>query len=218
MNQKNTDISNLQPNIWNSNHLSPENEEKLEQSIRKIGVFRPIIVRELGTNSYEILGGQHTWEAAKRIGIKTIPIFNLGKISDEQAKKITLADNARYGSDDIKQLSEILESIGSKEEIASFLPYSELDLDSYFSTKDIDIDAELEDIGELDIPDEEYTEPTTKVAKTHTIMRFKVTNKDAERITALIERTKKRFDYTHEDDLTNAGDSLVQIIFGETND
>src|SRR5690606_13838396 len=86
----------LEANPWNTNMMSPENEAKLEVSIDRNGIFRPIIVREVaGSTKLQVIGGEHRWEIARRKGMAEIPIVNLGPISDEQAKEIGIIDNAR---------------------------------------------------------------------------------------------------------------------------
>ena len=99
------DPVDLEPNPWNTNIVTPENERKLEASIKRLGFFRPVIVREIAKSpnsetGYQILGGEHRAETAVRLGINQIPVINLGPIDDLQAKEIGIADNARYGVDD----------------------------------------------------------------------------------------------------------------------
>lgn len=202
----------LNPNDYNVNVVSPENEAKLDASLKRFGVFKPIVVREVD-GSYEILGGEHRWLSAKRLGMKTVPVVNLGPISDAKAKEISLADNARFGADDSVALAELLKSLPDAEHIGDFLPFTEADLRSVFSSS-----IALDDLEDLDLDEsfdktEESDEPApAREAKTHTVMRFKVLLADAEAITAKIERTKKTYGYTAEDALTNAGDALVQLL------
>ena len=211
-----TDPDNCRPNTWNTNLVSPENEEKLAKSIELLGLFKPIVVRELydeeTDTSFEILGGEHRWQGAKFLGHIEIPIFNLGAIDDDKAKKIALADNARYGADDTIELAKLLESLGDAGDLQDFLPYSSADLSAIFSSVTIALD-------ELDLP-ESYEEESAapgpapeSAPKTHTIMRFKVPLGDAEKITELIVKVKKRQNFTSSDDLTNAGDALVHQLF-----
>jgi hypothetical protein len=51
------------------------------------------------------------------------------------------------------------------------------------------------------------------VAKTHTIMRFKIAIADSERIAERLAKVQKRQGFTAADDLTNAGDALVHELF-----
>jgi ParB/RepB/Spo0J family partition protein len=209
------DITLLQPNPWNTNFLSPDNERKLDASMRRFGLFKPIVVREIKSDDetyFEIIGGEHRWEAAKRIGLIEVPISNMGLVDDETAKEIMLADNARYGSDDTIALAELLKDMDGADELSNFLPFSDSDIKSIFSASDIALD-------ELDLPEsfekiEEPPEPAAlKAPKTHTILKFKVPLSDAERITDFITRAQKRFGFTDSDEMTNAGDALVHLLF-----
>lgn len=196
----------LHPNPWNTNVCSPDNELKLENSIRRLGMFKPVVVRELADGSLQILGGEHRAQAAARVGLTSIPVVNLGRISDEKAKEIGLIDNSRYGSDDTLQLAELLEGLGTVEELASFMPYAEADLASIFSSVNIALD-------DLDLPDEDEAPklPKEKPVQTHQIMRFKVPVDDVAMVTDLIERVMKVQKFTESDSLANAGDALVFV-------
>lgn len=205
----------LQPNPWNTNFVDPENEERLDNAIDRLGMFKPILVRELDDGTLEILGGQHRAEAAQRKGFDTVPVVNLGKISDNKAKEIGLADNGRYGNDDALMLANLLQSLGTHDDISSFLPYSDGELTSIFDTTSIDID-------ELDLPDDDeeiVTLPKSK-PQTRQLMRFKVPIEDADEVTNQLEMIMKRQGFTESDSLTNAGDALVLILkdYYEKND
>ncbi len=199
------DPNSLTPNPWNTNVVSPDNETKLEESIRRFGMFKPVIVREIG-DKLQIIGGEHRAQVAIRIGLKQIPIVNLGSIDDKKAKELSLVDNSRYGSDDTLQLAELLGELGSIEELSSFMPYAESDLASIFSTTTIALD-ELELPEENDAP-EKLPE---KMLQTHQIMRFKVPVGDVATITDIVERVMKVQKYTEGDSLENAGNALVFI-------
>lgn len=199
----------LTPNRWNTNVVSPEGEQKLEASIERVGMFKPVLVRELNDGTLEILGGQHRSEAARRMGIETIPVINLGKVSDDRAKEISLLDNGRYGSDDALQLAELLESLGGISELSSFMPFSDSEFDSIFSSVNIALD-------DLDLPDsDDIITPKEKPIQTHSIMRFKVPVDDVEGITKLIEQVIKTQKFTESDSLENAGDALVHLLLKE---
>lgn len=202
------DPRSLKPNPWNTNVVSPENDLKIEASIKRFGLFKPIIVRELPSGDLEILGGEHRAKAAQRMGIKKVPIMNLGIISDDKAKEIGLVDNGRYGEDDTLQLSELLQSLGDSDDLLSFLPYTDEDMSSIFSSSSIALD-------ELELPDDDSSIPelpTAPVTPTHQLMRFKVPIADAAKITVLIEKTMKEQGYTMEDSYANAGNALVHLL------
>lgn len=214
----------LRPNTWNSNLVSPENEAKLVESIKQLGMFKPVVVRELpdkktGT-TYEILGGEHRWQGAVLLGMEEIPIFNLGEIDEITAKKVTLADNSRYGADDTAQLAEILEAINADGAIDQILPLTSSDISAIFSSASIALD-ELDELGldeNFETKSKDDEPAPTKAPKTHTIMRFKVANADAEKLTKKIVSTQKAEGFTAADELTNAGDALMHLLFGKTDE
>lgn len=203
--------ASLKPNDFNSNVVSPENEEKLRASIDRFGFTKPIVCRELPDGQLEILGGEHRWKVAGQMSIDEVPIVNLGRVDDKRAREICLVDNGRYGADDAWKLADILKSIGDHDELLSFMPFSDAELASVLSSTSIDLDdLEIDEDEDDDlIPD--TTLPQTKI-QTHQLMRFKVPVEDAERVQKLIERTMKTQGYTESDSLTNAGDALVFLL------
>lgn len=205
----NVPVDALRPNTWNTNHVSPENETKIKASLERFGFVRPIIVRENPSidGEYEILGGQHRWEVAIRMGYTQVPVINLGPIDDKTAKEIGLVDNGRYGEDDTLELADLLQSLGNADELLSFLPYSGDDLDSIFSASDIDLST-------LDMPAGNDAPPDLGLSATPTtqIMRFKVPLEDAGRIERMMEATMKAQGFTGEDSLSNAGNALVHLL------
>lgn len=203
--------SQLRKNPWNTNKVTPENERKIRASLKRNGVFKPIIVREAEEGVYEIIGGQHRWEQAIELGLDKLPVFNLGCIDDKRAKEISLADNARYGTDDTIELAELLKTLDT-DELKDFLPYDESDINEIFSSNIALEELELEEDIETKLETPEDLEPIVKPTKTHVIMRFKVPIADAERITALIATTQKEYGFTEADELTNVGDALVQLL------
>ncbi|MCL2874755.1 MAG: ParB/RepB/Spo0J family partition protein [Betaproteobacteria bacterium] len=204
-------VDALRPNAFNTNVVSPDNESKLEESIRRLGMFKPVIARELHDGTLEIIGGEHRAGAAKRMGIKTVPVINLGRIDDNKAKEISLVDNGRYGTDDTLQLAQLLEELGNADELASFMPYSDNDLATIFASVNIALD-------DLDLPDDEEKAPSLKEKpiQAHQIVRFKIPVDDASWLTSLVEKTMKAQKFTESDSLTNAGDALVYLL-GQAN-
>ncbi|WP_228202313.1 ParB/Srx family N-terminal domain-containing protein [Acinetobacter baumannii] len=50
-------------------------------------MFKPIIVRTLLDGRLQIIGGQHRAMIAKRLGLLTVPVMNLGRIGRSQSKR-----------------------------------------------------------------------------------------------------------------------------------
>jgi ParB-like chromosome segregation protein Spo0J len=200
------EIDAVFPNGFNVNVVSPDNEAKIEASIKRFGFFKPVLCREI-ERRLEIIGGEHRWAAAKRLGYKDVPVINLGEVDDQKAKELCLVDNSRYGADDALQLAELLNDLGSVDELTSFMPYTEGDLASIFSS----VNIELDDL-ELSEIDETASLPKEKPIQTHQVVRFKIPLDDASWLTQLIERTMKVQKFTESDSLANAGDALVHLL------
>jgi len=212
MEQKNVDPKILKRNPWNSNQVSPQNLSKLRKSMSELGFIDPVLVRTLPNGELQILGGQHRTEVAVDLGLRGIPILNLGVIDDIKAKKIGLADNSRYGADEAIQLAKIIEDIGDPD-LTSFLPIQDEDLQRIMRAVDIDLDSL--DIAPAD-DEEPYAPPEDRPerpTKTHDILTFRVTVRDAESIRSLIEKTIKREGLDDgSDDKTLAGSAIAHLL------
>jgi ParB family transcriptional regulator, chromosome partitioning protein len=200
-------VSSRRPNPWNTNLMTVENEAKLDESIKRFGVYKPIVVREHPDGEgFEILGGQHRWEAAQRLGYTEVPIVDVGPISDTTAKEIGLVDNGRYGEDDTLALSRLLKELGT-EDIALFMPYTDSELETILAASSIDID-ELDQLDQTEMPDLSGA----GLGATHQVMRFKVPVEDVAWITSAIERRQREQGFTTEDSMTNAGNAFVDLM------
>lgn len=183
----------LKPNPWNTNKMDRENFEKLKQSLTALACFKPIIVRSLGDN-FEILGGAHRVEAAKELGLETIPIINLGDISDERAKEISLVDNTRYGKDDIELLNKLLDEIDTTL-LESIMP------DEIVELPEIEpFDLEGEGKGEEREEDEYKT------------LHFKYPIDKAEEVEAVLARLAYDKGFKYRDGYTNYPEALYYIV------
>jgi ParB family transcriptional regulator, chromosome partitioning protein len=207
------DPRELKNNPWNTNRMTPQNEAKLDESIKRLSMFKPVVARELEDGSLQILGGQHRSESAIRLGMAEIDVVNLGAISEVKAKEIGLIDNGRYGSDDGLELAKLLEELDAKSDtdLSTFMPYSNLELDQILTSTEIDLDS-----LDMNDPDAEIDVYETKAeqapSQTHQIMRFKVPFDDAQNVQDAINRIMERQDFTGGDSLQNAGDALVHLV------
>jgi ParB-like chromosome segregation protein Spo0J len=208
----------IQPNPWNSNVVSHENEEKLRASIERHGMFKPVIVRELPDGTIESVGGWHRAEQAVELGYAEVPVCDLGQISDEKAKEISLADNARFGIDDTLKLSEILEGL-DQAAMENVLPWTSQDIKALTASLAVDIDdLDLDEPVINDTPEDEQLPAEPKTVKTHQTMRFRNSLQDAAKIANLINQTMQDQGFTKEDDLTNAGDALAFLLLKDDDD
>lgn len=81
---------------------------ELEASIREFGVLQPLLVRPMSDGSYKIVAGERRWRAAKRAGLKEVPVV-VKSLSEEEAAAIALIENLQR-----EDLNAIEEAVGIK--------------------------------------------------------------------------------------------------------
>lgn len=125
--------SRLKPNPWNPNKESEETFAKVKLSLQTNGVVEPPQVRTLPDGSLEIVNGEHRWRAATDLGMEELPVINLGAISDEQAKRLTIITNELRGAPEPVLLAALIKDLNATaplKDLATVLPMSEMELDS----------------------------------------------------------------------------------------
>ena len=137
---KTVDISEVYPNDYNYNEMSPEMVTKEEEAFKRFGVIRSILVRTLAPNYYSIIDGEHRYDILKRSGATKILIRDLGYISDEEAKSLTIVLDEIKGQTDFIKTAELFASIKdyTLEDITSFLPYKPSELQTMIDAIDFD--------------------------------------------------------------------------------
>jgi ParB family transcriptional regulator, chromosome partitioning protein len=71
--------------------ISEEGVAELADSISKVGLLQPIIVRPLG-EGYQIIAGERRWRAARQVGLERVPVRVLSK-SETESLEIALIEN-----------------------------------------------------------------------------------------------------------------------------
>lgn len=66
--------------------------EELAQSIRSNGIIQPLVVRKGPMGEYELIAGERRLRAAKRAGLKQVPVV-IRKSTDREALEIALIEN-----------------------------------------------------------------------------------------------------------------------------
>jgi ParB family transcriptional regulator, chromosome partitioning protein len=54
-------------------HFDEETLADLAASIQQIGVLQPVLARDMGDGSFQLIAGERRWRAARRAGLATIP-------------------------------------------------------------------------------------------------------------------------------------------------
>ncbi|HEY95051.1 MAG TPA: ParB/RepB/Spo0J family partition protein, partial [Dehalococcoidia bacterium] len=91
-------MADIDLNKIETNRLNPRNDfddiriNELADSIKRIGVLEPIIVRTISVDKYEIVVGERRFKAAKKIGLEKIPVI-VKNYSDDEVMEINLIEN-----------------------------------------------------------------------------------------------------------------------------
>lgn len=72
--------------------MSQDALEDLASSIRSQGIIQPIVVRQVGEESYEIIAGERRWRASQLAQLDVIPCI-IKDVPDEAAVAIALIEN-----------------------------------------------------------------------------------------------------------------------------
>lgn len=122
----------VDPNPWNPNEMDAETFQKECRSIKDNGFVDPLTVRPLG-DRWQIIDGEHRWRAAMKEGYLVLPAINLGNISDQRARKLTLIFNELRGRPAPDKLAELVRELARTEALdalAQQLPLNEDELKS----------------------------------------------------------------------------------------
>ena len=85
--------------------MSQDALEDLANSIRSQGVIQPIVVRQIGQESYEIIAGERRWRASQLAQLDVIPCI-IKDVPDEAAVAIALIENIQR--EDLNAMEEAI--------------------------------------------------------------------------------------------------------------
>lgn len=84
-------------------HFDEEALTSLTASIRELGVLQPVLVRDAGDGTYELIAGERRWRAAKRAGLTMIPVV-VRDVNDTTSLEQALVENLHR--EDLNPLEE----------------------------------------------------------------------------------------------------------------
>jgi ParB family chromosome partitioning protein len=88
-------IESLKANPRNPRRTFREEElAELSESIKERGIIQPIVVREAGDGTYEIIAGERRWRAAQRAGLHEVPIA-IVDATDIQSLEFAIIENVQ---------------------------------------------------------------------------------------------------------------------------
>lgn len=152
-------VTDLVKADWNyKSDATPEMLEKLCGSIDKDKSAGVLAVREIEGNKFEVIDGNHRYEAVFHLGWEKVPCENFGDISLADAVTIARRRNHQWFEDDPLAFAGLFKEIVLPEygieELASFMPETEEEMKDLEEMLDFDW-SEFEGEREPDFPVEE---------------------------------------------------------------
>ncbi|MGV2855402.1 DNA methyltransferase [Glutamicibacter sp. AGC13] len=161
-------VNDLKPYAGNARQ---SDMDSIKESVQTHGLYRSIVVRK---TTMEILAGNHTWQAAKELGITHISV-GIIDVDEHTALKIVLADNGTNdkATYDDQALAELLAALDGDLTGTGFIDQDYDDLldalnDADLATQDTDL------LGDPDDAPEPPITPLSKLGDVFTLGRHRV--------------------------------------------
>jgi hypothetical protein len=213
----------LRPHPLNDNKQSEFMFGKLLATIRSEGFAQPIVARSgseagpFADGMLEIVGGEHRWRAAQHLKLASIPVYDLGNVTDQRARKLLVNLNKLHGEADQDALSRLVREIAAvgDTELES-LPFDE---DTLRDMLDCDAEAVLGDAGPGDgiagESDGAVADLGAGVTARDILVILGVKGLNKTELSALIE-TVRQWAYGREDQDVPAWRDLVPLLKSKT--
>jgi len=101
-------------------HFSEAALQHLAQSIRTQGVLQPLVVRQSGTEDYELIAGERRWRALKLLDAEDAPVI-VRNIPDEAVLEVSLLENIQRENltpiEEARSYRQLVEQYGYTQEV-----------------------------------------------------------------------------------------------------
>ena len=190
-------IDKVEPNDYNPKEKDTPEYKNVVKSIQLNGLKQPIFVREVdGNDNFVIVDGEQRWTAAKELGHKEIYIYNLGKISEEEAKSLTIWLEVQVPFSE----AELAPIVMELNDLDIELPYNDLEIDGFRNLASFDFDSAW---GEQTPIDEEE--------KNEEILTVKMTPEQFDIVHRSIEKTVSEYSVTEGEALKKICEQSVSL-------
>lgn len=151
---KKVPIDQVKANGWNPKDKDTKEYKQVLRSIAQNGLRDPVAVREIDKDSYEVIDGEQRLTAAKELGYSEIYVYNEGKMSDKDAKALTIWYQVQvpFNEVDLSHLVVELNDMGmelpySEAQIADFKNMAAFDFDNFDNGGDTPDDTEFRSLS-----------------------------------------------------------------------
>lgn len=88
------DVSLITPNPFQPRYeFRVEDIDNLAQSILDKGILQPLVITPVGDGKYQLIAGERRLRAAKKAGLKTVPVVVRTNVSDQDKAELALIEN-----------------------------------------------------------------------------------------------------------------------------
>lgn len=137
-------VESLRKAPWNYKDDDEFKAHQLAENLRRNGQLVNLIVRNLPDGLHEVIDGNHRLDAVLLNKWATVICFDLGEITEKQAKRIAIEINETRFPSNIQRLTPIIAELNAefgKEELLKTFPYPASELDSFLSLSSFDWDS-----------------------------------------------------------------------------
>lgn len=136
-------IDKLVPATWNYKKDDEYIAKSLVNNLKSNGQIENIIIRELKTGFYEIVNGNHRYQAMLQINQDVVIcyVYNEGELSDAQAKRIAIETNETAFENDVIKLAALLQEISEEtalDELEKTMPYNLKEMENLVALNDFE--------------------------------------------------------------------------------
>ncbi len=112
-------VDKLEPNRFQPRTVFNETGlDELAESIRAQGVVQPIVVTPKGKGLYTIIAGERRWRAARRAGLKSVPVVVREVDDDQQILEMALVENVQRADLNAIEEAEAYRMLGERFELS----------------------------------------------------------------------------------------------------
>lgn len=127
----NIKVKDLVKADWNYKENDDELLQKLINNIKENDQIENIIVRELPKGKFEVVNGNHRYDAFVALNMEEAVCYNLGKISVSKAAKIAIETNETKFKSNPDKLSSLLDSIKKDFKVDDLVKTIPFDLENF---------------------------------------------------------------------------------------